>query len=254
MIVAADIGNSAINIGYFTGPHLLVQNIRTWPLLSAPAYLASMNRFINENNIEKIPEGIIISSVVPDHTDIIGEALSEMAGREPLFLGHTTKTGIHLAIPRPDTLGPDRIANSVAAYEFYRSPVASVDCGTATTISVVGKDADYIGGAIMPGIRLMNESLAKSASQLSEVPVLLPDSALGKDTAECIQSGILYGTAGAVERILEEIESEAGFQLRISVTGGYGKYISPYLKRKHAVMPHLTLEGLRIIYLRNQDA
>ncbi len=254
MIIAADIGNSAITIGYFTGSRLLVQNIRTWPLLSAPAYLATINSFINENNIEKIPEGIIISSVVPDHTDIIGEALSGMAGREPLFVGHTTKTGIRLAIPRPEELGPDRIANSVAAYEFYRSPVASVDCGTATTISIVGKDADYIGGAIMPGIRLMNESLAKSASQLSEVLVLPPDSALGKDTAECIQSGILYGTAGAVERILEEIESEAGFQLRISVTGGYGKYVSPYLKRKHAVMPHLTLEGLRIIYLRNQDA
>ena len=254
MIVAADIGNSSINIGYFTGSRLLVQNIRTWPLLSASAYLASMNSFISENNIEKIPEGIIISSVVPDHTDIFGEALSGMAGREPLLLDHTTETGLRLAIPRPEELGPDRIANSVAAYALYRCPVASVDCGTATTISVVGKDADYIGGAIMPGIRLMNESLAKSASQLSEVSMLPPDSALGKDTAKCIRSGILFGTAGAVERILDEIEHETGFLLRTTVTGGYGKYVSEFLKRKHAVMPHLTLEGLKIICLRNQNA
>ena len=160
MIIAADIGNSAINIGYFTGSRLLVQNLGTWPLLSAAAYLASMNGFISENHIEKMPEGIIISSVVADHTDILSEALSGMSGKEPLLLDHRTKTGIRLAIPRPEELGADRIANSVAAHEFYRCPVASVDCGTATTISVVGKDADYIGGAIMPGIRLMNESLA----------------------------------------------------------------------------------------------
>jgi type III pantothenate kinase len=254
MIIAADIGNSAITIGYFTGLHLLVQHIQTQPLLPASAYLASINDFIRENNIEKIPEGIIISSVVPDHTDIIGEVLSGLASREPLFVRHTMKTGIHLAVPRPEELGSDRIANSVAAYEFYKSPVASVDCGTATTISVVGKDADYIGGAIMPGIRLMSESLAQGASQLPEVPVLPPDSVLGKDTVQCIQSGILYGTAGAIERIIEEIEHETGYTLKITVTGGYGKQVSGYLKRKHVVMPHLTLEGLRIIFLRNQNA
>jgi type III pantothenate kinase len=254
MIVAADIGNSAINIGYFTDSRLLVQSIKTRPLLSASSYLSSINGFIRENNIEKIPEGIIISSVVPDHTDIIGEVLSGMADREPLFVSYEMRTGITLAIPKPEELGSDRIANSVAAYEFYQCPVASVDCGTATTISVVGKDADYIGGAIMPGIGLMNESLAKSASQLSEVPILPLDSALGKDTEKCIQSGILYGTAGAVERILEEIEHETGYMLKIAVTGGYGKQISRYLKGKHAVMPYLTLQGLRIIYVRNQDA
>lgn len=254
MIIAVDIGNSAINIGYFTGTRLLVQHLNTWPLLSVSTYLSSINGFIRENNIEKITEGIIISSVVPDHTGVIGEALSGLSDREPLFVRHTVRTGIYLAIPRPEELGSDRIANSVAAYEFYRGPVASVDCGTATTISVVGKDAAYIGGAIMPGIRLMNESLAKGASQLHEVPVPTSASALGKDTSQCIQSGILYGTAGAVERIIEEIEHETGFPLHTIVTGGHGNYISGFLKRKHTVMPHLTLEGLRIIFLRNQDA
>jgi type III pantothenate kinase len=254
MIIAADIGNSAITIGYFTGVRLLVQHIQTQPLLPASAYLSRINDFIRENNIEKIPEGIIISSVVPDHTDIIGEVLAGIADREPLIVHHTMKTGIHLAIPRPEDLGSDRIANSVGAHDVYHSPVASVDCGTATTISVVGNDAEYIGGAIMPGMRLMKESLAKGASQLPDVPILPPDSALGNNTVTCIQSGILYGTAGAVERIIEEIEHETGFQLKIAVTGGYGRNVSGYLKRQHAVMPYLTLEGLRIIYIRNQDA
>ena len=254
MIIAVDIGNSSINIGYFTGSRLLVQRIPTQPLLSVSTYLTGINGFIKENNIEKIPEGIIISSVVPDHTDIIREVLAGIASREPLMVHHTMETGIYLAIPRPEELGSDRIANSVAAYELYRSPVVSVDCGTATTISVVGNGAEYIGGAIMPGIRLMNESLAKGASQLTEVPVLPPESVLGKNTAQCIQSGILYGTAGAIERILEEIEHETDLPLKTIVTGGYGNYISGYVRRKHTVMPHLTLEGLRIIYLRNQNA
>ena len=254
MIIVVDIGNSSINIGYFTGTRLMVQRIPADPFQSVAEYLTGINGFIRENNIEKIPEGIIISSVVPDHTAPISEVLAGITGREPLVVHHTMKTGIHLAIPRPEELGTDRIANSVAAYKFYQSPVASVDCGTATTISIVGKDAEYIGGAIMPGIRLMKESLAQGASQLPEVTIVSPDAALGKDTVTCIQSGIFYGTAGAVEGIIGEIEHEIGYQLKIAVTGGYGESMSGHLKRKHMVMPFLTLEGLRIIYLRNHYA
>ena len=104
----------------------------------------------------------------------------------------------------------------------------------------------------MPGIRLMNESLAKGTSQLFMVQVKPVVSALGSTTAECIQSGLLYGTAGAVERILNEIEQKIGFRLRVVVTGGFGGLLSQFLKRKHTFLPNLTLEGLRIIYARNK--
>ncbi len=254
MLIAIDIGNSSIHIGFFTAPGLIVQEIDTHPLLSPSRYLALFNRFIKEKNIDKTPGGIIISSVVPSHTGVLRKALKRFSGVEPLIVSCKIKTGLTFNILNPEELGSDRIASAVAAYEWYKCPVAVLDFGTATTISVVREDANYIGGAIMPGIHLMNESLAKGTSKLSKVPINIPQSALGVDTVTCIQSGLLYGTAGAVERLLSEIEEESNVGLKVAVTGGYGKLISRFLKRKHEVLPYLTLEGLKILYKRNQDA
>ncbi len=254
MLIAVDIGNSLINIGFFTEPSLIVQKIETKPLQSASGYLALINRFKKEKNIDKIPEGIIISSVVPALTGVLSEALKEFKHGEPLLVSCKIKTGLKFKIPNPEELGSDRIANAVAAYDLYKGPVAVVDFGTATTISVVGKDANYIGGTIMPGIGLMNESLAKGTSKLFEVTLSHHGPALGIDTDECIQSGLFYGTAGATERILREIEKEIGFRLKVVLTGGYGGMISKFLSRKFNLRPYLTLEGLRTIYIRNTDA
>jgi type III pantothenate kinase len=254
MLIAIDIGNSTINIGFFTKSGLLVQKMDTHPLLSPAKYSAFVNRFIKENYVEKKSEGIIISSVVPGHTKVLRKALKGLTGKEPFIVSYKISTGLTFKIPNPEKLGSDRIANAAAAYEFYKCPVAAVDFGTATTISVVDKKAAYIGGTIMPGIHLMDESLAQGTSKLSEVHVKPPISALGKNTVRCIQSGLFYGTAGAVERILGEIEKEVDIKLKIVITGGYGVLISKFLKRKHDFSPHLTLEGLRIIYKRNSDA
>jgi type III pantothenate kinase len=254
MLIAIDIGNSTINIGFFTKSGLLVQKMDTHPLLSPAKYSELVNGFIKENNMEKKPEGIIISSVVPGHTKVLQKALKGLTGKEPFIVSYKIRTGLTFNIPNPEKLGSDRIANAAAAYECYRCPVAAVDLGTATTISIVDKKATYIGGAIMPGIRLMNESLAQGTSKLSEVHVKPPISALGNNTVRCIQSGLFYGTAGAIERILCEIEKEADIKLKVIITGGYGGLISKFLKRKHVFSPDLTLEGLRIIYKRNSDA
>jgi type III pantothenate kinase len=254
MLIALDIGNSSINIGFFTGSDFFVRRINTYPLLSPSKYATLLNRFIKEKNMDKIPEGIIISSVVQGHTEVMRKTLKGLFPVKPLFVSHKIKTGLVFKIPNPEKLGSDRIANAVAAYELYRCPVASVDFGTATTIGIVDRDANYIGGAILPGMRLMNESLAKGTSRLSEVPMISPGSALGTDTVKCIQSGLFYGTAGAVERLLREMEKEAHFRLKVVVTGGYGGLVSPFLKRKHDFLPCLTLEGLKMIYMRNTDA
>jgi type III pantothenate kinase len=253
-LIAIDIGNSSINIGFFTESGLIVQRINTNPLMSPSEYSALFNGFKKEKNIDKTPEGIIISSVVPGHTGIIIEAIRGFVPVEPLIVSCKIKTGLKFNIPNPEELGSDRIANVVEAYELYKCAVAVVDFGTAITISVVGKDADYIGGAIMPGIGLMNEALAKGTSKLSVVPLSSPGSALGADTIRCIQSGLFYGSAGAVERILLEIEKEIGLRLKVVLTGGYGGIISKFLKREHDLRPHLTIEGLKTIYMRNKDA
>jgi len=254
MLIAIDIGNSSITIGYFTDAVLFVQKIHTHPVLSYHKYSALINKFIKETNMEKTPGGIIISSVVPGHTKVLLKALQRLADAEPLIVSHSIKSGLGFTIPEPDQLGSDRIANAVAAYALYRRPVAVIDFGTATTISVVGKKAAFIGGAIMPGLNLMNQSLAKGTSRLREIPIQPPASALGQDTEGCIRSGLFYGSAGAVERILQDIENAAGFRLKVVVTGGYGGHISHFLQRRHKIVPHLTLEGLRLLYFMNTDA
>jgi type III pantothenate kinase len=253
MLIAIDIGNSSIHIGYFTETDLFVQKMNTSPLRAPSQYGLLFSRFMKEKNIVKRPEGSIISSVVSGHTKVFVKALKTLTSSEPLVVRWTLKTGLEFAIPNPEGLGSDRIANAVAAYES-KSPVAAVDFGTASTITVVNRDARYIGGVILPGIRLMNASLAKGTSQLQEAPLVPPASALGIDTAHCIQSGLFYGTAGAVERVLCEIEKECGFALKVVVTGGFGELISGFLQRKHDLRPHLTLEGLKLIYTRNTDA
>lgn len=254
MLIALDIGNSLINIGFFTHEGLLVKKVGTHPLKTCEQYASSIRNFFPEISVQKTAFGVIISSVVAGHTEVLAEACNRLMPKELLILSTEVKTGLVFEIPRPEELGSDRIANAVAAYEFYKGPLAVVDFGTATAISVVGKDANYIGGTIMPGIGLMNKSLAKDTSKLYEVDLSPPGSALGSDTSRCIQSGLYYGTAGAVERLLHEIEKELGFGLKVFVTGGYGGVISRFLTREHILSPNLTLEGLKIIFMRNTGA
>lgn len=252
-LIAIDIGNTAINIGFFSESRLRVQKIDTLPLKTLKKYKSIFKVLISENLVEKNTTGVIISSVVPGHTEVLRETLKELLSVEPLMVSCKINTGLTFHIPDPEGLGSDRIANAVAAHEHYKCPVAVVDFGTATTISVVGMDAEFIGGAIMPGIRLMNESLAKGTAKLSKIPLIPPGSVLGLDTVQCIQSGLFYGTAGAIESLLSEIEKEIGFELEIVLTGGYGDIISKFFKRKNNLIPDLTIEGLKLLFLRNKD-
>jgi type III pantothenate kinase len=254
MFIAIDIGNSSINIGFFDKSDLFVKRIDTKPHRSPAEYAELLDSAIREKNIDKSPVGSIISSVVPSQTSIWRETLKGYKSVNPLLVSYKMKTGLTFAIPKPEQLGPDRIANAVAAHDLYRCPVASVDFGTATTVSITGKRASFIGGAILPGMQIMNESLAKETSTLNTIPLIPPETALGIDTTKCIQSGLFYGTAGAIERILEETEKAAGLKLKVIVTGGYGEIVHTFLKRRHALRPNLTLEGLKILYTRNTNA
>jgi type III pantothenate kinase len=253
MLIAIDIGNSSINIGFYTASGLSVQRLDTLPLRTVEEYTSLFDTFLSENDIEKSSAGVIISSVVPGHTRVLRETLKQLIPADPLIVNCTIDTGLIFDIPEPEGLGSDRIANAVAAHELYSGPVAVADFGTATTISIIN-DSHFIGGAIIPGIRLMNESLARQTAQLPEVPLVPLRSALGMNTLHCIQSGLLYGTAGGVERIVSEIEQETGLPFRVIVTGGYGSLISSFLKKNHSLLPYLTLNGLKILYARNTHA
>lgn len=257
MLIAIDIGNSTINIGYFLDTGLLVQKTTTHPLRPADEYSRLMLDFLKQNLIEKTFFSCIISSVVTTHTTVLRDAvakLSENKDNNILILSYQLDTGLNLKVKAPEELGTDRLADAAGAYSIYREPVAVIDFGTATTITVVGKNSDFIGGAIMPGIGLMNDVLDQRTSGLTKVPLEQPVTALGTDTAGCIRSGLLIGTAGAVERILDEIEKEAGYMFRVVITGGYAHLVDALIRRPHDVNDFLTLEGLREIYGKNRPA
>lgn len=250
MLIAADIGNSSISIGYFTPKGLIVQKIPTHPLKRPAEYLEILDAFIREYNIEKAGGAGIISSVVPGHTESLKEAVAGISKPErcPVVVVSHTHAGIGFKIPHPEELGADRIANAVAAFAAAGGPVIAVDFGTATTLTVVDGSGDYTGGSIMPGIGLMNEALAMNTSRLRKVDVLLPGNSLGRDTAGCILSGLFIGTAGAVERIASDIEAETGISHATILTGGYCRVMDALIRRPHTVRPDLTLEGLKILY------
>lgn len=249
VVIAVDIGNSFITIGYFVHKRPIVQNIRTKPRMKMNEYCSFVNTFMAKNRIEKYAFNVIISSVVSSHTASVRNAFKKLFGdADIVVVTHKMKTGLDLKVNQPERFGTDRLANAAGAYARYGPLVAVVDFGTATTITVVGRKADILGGSIMPGLSLMNTALAAGTGKLRKISLAAPKRALGKDTAQCIASGILIGTAGAVDRIIDEIERESGERYRTVITGGHCHMVSPFLKRSHNTHISLTLEGLKAIY------
>jgi type III pantothenate kinase len=255
MLIATDIGNSSITIGYFNDTGLIIQRIPTHPLLKTEGYRQLLLSFMEEKNITKSVCNGIISSVVPSHTEVFREVLEGLseAGKAEILVAGSTLSGLGFRIPEPEALGTDRIANAVAAFALCKRPVAVIDFGSATTITVVDGHGYYMGGSIMPGIGLMNESLGAKTSKLKEIELKKLGSVLGRDTAGCILTGLLVGTAGAVERIIEEIEVESGLVVNTILTGGYCMLIENFVRRANRVEPDLTLEGLKILYEKNRS-
>ena len=250
-LIAIDIGNSSISIGFFTGAGLVTQKIDTLPLKSSPEYAGLINGFIKEKNIDKTYEGGIISSVSPGHTDALKKACKTLVAKEPLILTHKLNTGIDFQIQEPEKLGADRIAASAGACSLFGSPAAVVDFGTATTVNFISAGNVYKGGAIMPGIWLMKNALHDKTAQLPDVELSKPFSALGKNTTGNMLSGIIYGTAGAVERIIREVEEIEREGFKVVITGGGSGLVAPFLKRADYIEPSLVLKGLKYIYERN---
>lgn len=250
-LIAIDIGNSSISIGFFTEAGLVVQKMDTRPLKSSSGYAALINGFIKEKSIDKTCEGVIISSVVPGHTEALEAASKTLCRKEPFILTHKLNTGIDFQINETEKLGTDRIAASAGACNLFGAPVAVTDFGTATTINFIGSGNIYNGGAIMPGIGLMEKALFKETAQLPDIELSMPLTPLGKDTMGNMLSGIIYGTAGAVDRIISEVEGMAGERFKMVITGGYSEIVAPFLKRGDYIEPFLVLKGLKYIYERN---
>lgn len=196
----------------------------------------------------------IIASVVPAVTLFLIELVRELFNVESIVLGAETKTGMPVLYDNPGEIGADRIANSVAGYELYGGPLVIVDFGTATTFDVVSEKGDYLGGAITPGVEVSSEALFSKAARLSKVDLKRPVSVIGKNTADGIRAGLIIGSGGMVDRIIDRIEAEMGKIKTVVATGGLATLIAPECSRITDIDMDLTLTGLKIIYERNRQA
>lgn len=254
MILVIDIGNTNIVAGCVEGKEILFrERLSTAHRATMLEYSVLFKTAFEMNGIDygKI-EGAIISSVVPSVTNIIKEAIAKLCGVTPMIVGPGVKTGISIVIDNPAQLGSDLVVDAVASVEEYSVPQIVIDMGTATTISAIDKNKQFLGGAILPGVAVSHDALIGRTSQLPKVAFEKPKKIIGSNTIDSIKSGILYGNAGAIEGIVERFEEELGEKCTVIATGGLSKVIVPLCKREIIVDEDLLLKGLMLIYEKNK--
>jgi type III pantothenate kinase len=196
-------------------------------------------------------DGIAIASTVPQLHRAYGDFAKEYARAELLELGPGVKTGVPIRYDDPREVGPDRIANAVAAVERYGPPAIVVDFGTSTNFDVVSPDGEYVGGVLAPGIEVSMDALFARAARLVKVDYAAPESVIGKTTVGGLQSGLVYGFAGQVDGIVGRIRGELGVDARAIATGGLADLVAPHSTTIESIDPFLTLEGLRLVWELN---
>lgn len=255
MMLAVDIGNTNIVLGVYKQRELLHHfRLNTARQSTVDEYGVLIYNLFNMSGLSlKDIEGVIISSVVPPLVQVIVEMCEKYIGKDPLLVGPGIKTGLNLRYENPREVGADRIVNAVAAIERYKCPLVVVDFGTATTFDCIDAGANYLGGAIVPGLGISTEALYQRASKLPRIELEKPKKVIGRNTVHAMQAGIIFGYAGQVEGIVRRIKQEMNVPvLKVIATGGLAPLIAGETDCIDEVNPMLTLEGLRIIYDRNK--
>jgi type III pantothenate kinase len=251
MLLAVDAGNTETVFGLYDGPELGDRwRIATEAQRTGDELGALLSRFLDLAALD----GICLSSSVPRLIREYEHVAERWAKAPLLVLGPGVATGIALHYDDPRELGPDRIANSVAARERFGAPVIVVDFGTSTNFDIVGPDGDFVGGVLAPGIETSMEALFSRAARLVKVDYAEPPQVIGKTTEQALRSGLVYGFAGQVDGIVEAIRRELGVEAKAVATGGLADLIAPHTRTVSAVEPFLTLDGLRLIWERNREA
>lgn len=254
MILAIDIGNTNIVIGCCDKDKILfTERISTNSTATEFEYAMIIINILNIYNISiaKI-NGAIISSVVPNLTNIIRDAVKKLTECRIIIVGPGLKTGLKIAMDDPAKLGADLVVDAVAGINEYGAPLIIIDMGTATTISVIGKDSEYLGGVIMPGVEVSLNSLVGGTSQLPKISLEKPKKIIGTNTIDCMKSGVMYGAASNIDGMVLKIRDELGFEnVKAVATGGLSKAIIPICKEDIIIDDELLLKGLLIIYNKN---
>jgi type III pantothenate kinase len=256
MLLAVDLGNTNVVLGLYEGEKL-VQTFRVATVRSRTedeyAVLLQQLFSLRQLSFHSV-SAAIIASVVPQLTDVMVSAIRQAVGREPLLVGPGLKTGMSVLYDNPHDVGADRIVDAVAAYSRYQSGVIVVDFGTATTFNCVSPKGEYLGGVIVPGVKVSLEGLMQSAAKLRPVELTAPPRVMGRNTTHALQSGVIHGYAAMVDGLVDRLVEELGFPCRIIATGGLSSLIGKHSRRIEELDLNLTLEGLRILYERNSRA
>jgi type III pantothenate kinase len=250
VLLAIDVGNTQTVFGLFDDAELA----QHWRIATEAHRTGDeLGVFLRGFLADAPLDGIVLSSTVPRLIQAY-EELAERMGLALLAIGPGVRTGIPIRYDDPREVGPDRIANAVAAKERYGAPVVVVDFGTSTNFDVVSPAGEYVGGVLAPGVEVSMDALFARAARLFKVDYVEPPTVIAKNTANSLQSGLVYGFAGQVDAIVGRILDELGApEATVVATGGLAELIAPHARTVDRVDPWLTLEGLRIVWSRNLD-
>ena len=249
MLLAVDVGNTQTVFGLFEDAELAEHwRIATERSRSGDELGAMFRAFLDLDRVD----GICVSTTVPQLARSYADFASRYTRAELLEVGPGVKTGMPMRYDDPREVGPDRIANAVAAAAGYGPPCIVVDFGTSTNFDVVSPEGEYVGGVLAPGIEISMDALFQRAARLFKVDYAEPPTVIAKNTAASLQSGLVYGFAGQVDGIVERIRGELGVEAQTVATGGLAELIAPHARTLERVDPFLTLEGLRLVWERNR--
>ncbi len=253
MLFAVDIGNTNIVFGCFDGDKILFReraatSQRSTDLEYASVILTALR--LHGVEVSGIT-GAMISSVVPSVTATMKAAIEKLTGVKSMVVGPGIKTGLSILIDNPAQLGSDLVVAASAGIREYKAPMIIIDLGTATTLSVVDSKKNYIGGIIMTGMAVSADALTNKTAQLPRIAFEKPKKVIGTNTVDCMKSGIMYSTAGAIDELVRRIEDELGESCTVVATGGLAPLIVPICRRDIILDEDLLLKGLKIIYDKN---
>lgn len=254
MILAIDVGNTNIVIGCIDEEKChFIERLSTVRIKTELEYAIDIKSVLDIYHVrpEEI-EGGIISSVVPQITTNIKLAAEKILKKEILVIGSGIKTGLDIRIDDPGQLGADLVAASVAGIAEYPVPMMIFDMGTANTVCVIDREKRYLGGMIYPGLGVSLDSLTAHASQLGGISLEAPERVIGRNTIDCMKSGVIYSAAAAMDGIIDRIQEEMGETLTVVATGGLAKCIVPHCRREVILDDDLLLKGLLILYDKNK--
>lgn len=254
MLLAIDIGNTNIVIGVIEEDVIRFEaRIATDQVRTSDQYGVEIKNVLEAYGVSKDEiEDCIISSVVPPVFNSVKTGVVKVIGKQPMVVGPGLKTGLNINVDVPSQVGSDRIVIAVAALAEYKPPMILMDLGTATTIEVVEPGNMYLGGVIFPGVKISLDALTSRAAQLPGINLDKPKNIIGRNTVDCMRSGMMYGTAAMIDGIVERIEEELGHESTLIATGGLAQFITPLCKREIILDRDLLLKGLNIIYKKNK--